>query len=26
LIRNLGLKDELNRAVRGAGKLSGGVP
>jgi transcriptional regulator with GAF, ATPase, and Fis domain len=25
LIRNLGLKDELNRAVRGTGKLSGGA-
>ena len=25
LIRNLGLKDELNRAVRGSGKMSGGV-
>lgn len=25
LIRNMGLKDDLNRAVRGAGKLSGGA-
>jgi transcriptional regulator with GAF, ATPase, and Fis domain len=25
LIRNLGLKDDLNKAVRGAGKLSGGA-
>ncbi len=25
LIRNLGVKDELNRALHGRGKLSGGV-
>jgi len=25
LIRNLGMKDELNRAVRGSGKMSGGA-
>jgi DNA-binding NtrC family response regulator len=25
LIKNLGLKDELNRVVRGAGKMSGGA-
>jgi len=25
LIRNLGLKDDLNRVVRGSGKISGGA-
>ena len=25
LIKNLGLKDELNRVLRGAGKMSGGA-